>query len=501
MLPQNKRIFDICNITKWHEQGITGKGVKIAVFDSKFNTQSPQAQEMFHGKIIGVNGFDNDKIVSHASSVSHIIHQICPDAMIYCMTPSTESIYWCIENDIDIINVSMKLFRREGFEEALNEFVLKGGWMFSSAGNTDEDRNLGIPAGYENCVAVGAVHLIYPGQSKEYIKRAGYSSFTKEEKEFIWQMVEIMGFAGVYIHSPKTFDTGYTYPFNGTSSSSPWDAGMATLYRQILKENNINIDLNGIRQIIQLNAMDLEEEGYDRFTGYGLFILPEEIPEKEMEKLQLRTGKPDLAVVHHTSVLPKYDAETLYKVCVTNGEYGDYPYNAMVEPCGTRVKGRDMKWRGAHAIVKSDSLVEEQWWNENSLGFAFIWDASKSTGSPIPDVMYRSMAKLLKEYKFKPEEVMQHREISATECPGYYYDHDKLMGYLEDEWMVSNVKVINLAVPSRIESGRTLIPLRDFAEAFGVYVHYDPTTKLITMTKGDETLKHTVGTTQIFKEV
>ena len=273
LLKENKRFAEIAGIDKWHENGITGKGVRIVIFDKRFNTQSPGAQKIYHGKVIGVNGFDNTEISSHASAVAHIIHQVCPDAEIFCMTANTENLLWCIENNIDIINVSMKMFSREGFEEALNEFTVKKGWMLSSSGNTDEDNNLGIPAGYENCVAVGAVHLMGDNYKGDKIKRASYSSFTKEEKEFIWEMVEIMGFSGIYVMTPKypDDDNCYAFPFNGTSGSSPFVAGMAGLYRQIYGK----VSLEQFRDFMRDNAMDLEEEGYDRFTGHGLFILPE----------------------------------------------------------------------------------------------------------------------------------------------------------------------------------------------------------------------------------
>jgi len=275
MLKENKRFFEICGIDKLHKLGITGKGVKIAIFDKKFNTQSDGAKKIYHRKVIGINGFDNNEISSHGSAVAHIIHQTCPDATIYCLTPTTENIIWCVNNNIDIINVSMKLFSKNGFEEALNEFVALGGWMFSSAGNTDEDSNLGIPAGYENCVAVGAVHLMGDNYKGDKIKRASYSSFTKEEKEFIWEMVEIMGFSGIYVMTPKYPDIDnkgnyHSFPFNGTSGSSPFIAGMAGLYKQIFGK----VDLNQFREFLYRHTIDLEEEGYDKETGHGLHIAP-----------------------------------------------------------------------------------------------------------------------------------------------------------------------------------------------------------------------------------
>ena len=270
MLKENKKRFGICNIDTLHNQGITGKGVKIAIFDSKFNTQSEGAKKIYNNKVIGVNGFDNDDISSHASAVVHIIHQICPDSNIYCMTGTTDNLLWCIDNNIDIINVSMKMFKRIGFEEASNLAVDSRMWLFTSSGNYGEEKDIGLPAGYETWVSVGAVHLY----KDEYIKRASYSSYTKENLN-IWEMVEIMGFSGIDVMTPKypnidKYGEYYSFPFNGTSGSSPFIAGMAGLCRQIFGK----ADLSQFRQFLYGNAMDLEEEGYDRKTGYGLFVLP-----------------------------------------------------------------------------------------------------------------------------------------------------------------------------------------------------------------------------------
>lgn len=59
MLEENRLQADICNITAWHNEGILGKGVNVAIFDTKFNTQSENAQKIFNGKIHGRLGFDD----------------------------------------------------------------------------------------------------------------------------------------------------------------------------------------------------------------------------------------------------------------------------------------------------------------------------------------------------------------------------------------------------------------------------------------------------------
>ena len=493
MLLQNKEMFDICNITKWHEQGITGKGVKIAIFDSRFNTQSRQAQEMFHGKIVGVNGFDDkDKIVSHASSVAHIVHQICPDAMIYCMTPSTENIYWCKENNIDIINVSMTLISRIGFEEALNKFAEQYGWMFSSAGNTDEDYNLGIPAVYENCVGVGAVHLMGVSYAGERIKRATYSSFTKEEKEFIWQMVEIMGFAGVHIYSPKTFDTGYAYPFNGTSAASPWDAGMAGLYRQVLNDADIKMSVNGIRQVMQINAMDLEEEGYDRFTGHGLFVLPEEIPIQEVTPM-----KREYIILHNTGAWEK-DFAQVKNYHLSLG-YQDVGYNFGIEYDGKVVQGRSLDIVGAH--TRTDNM------NSRGIGVVLLgnfherylsnghWIEAKQPTQAQLKSLNNLLKDLMAEHDIPIQKILGHNEVkdAKTNCPGKLLDMDQVRLELI-------LMIIKADVAPFIENGRTFLPVRAIAEALGMSVTWIAETQAIILSGNNQRITLKIGSKEIIKE-
>ena len=151
--------------------------------------------------------------------------------------------------------------------------------MFSSAGNDSEENRIARPARFPDAVAVGAVHWNY---STERIAKASYSSYTKEVKDEIERMVEVMGFSSVHTMTPKFPDMGEgkrTFPFNGTSGSSPWAAGMQGLVTQIKK-----MSLEEFRSFKQDNVMDLEDEGYCRRTGYGLYILPDPEEVEDMAK-------------------------------------------------------------------------------------------------------------------------------------------------------------------------------------------------------------------------
>ena len=291
-LEENRRMFDICNITQWHEAGYKGQGIKIAIFDRNFK-DSEEARKLFNNKVRFIDGYGktSDKS-SHGSMTAYIIHQILPEAEIYVMRPRVDNIYWCIENGMDIISVSMTLFQREGFKEASEKAIENDILLLSSSGNNSEEWNIGRPARKKTWIGVGAVHLRNSGSSRERIYRARYSSYTKDEKE-IWEMVEIMGFAGVYILSP----TNQTRPFSyyGTSCACPWVASMSGLLKQIKKFTKKNFrDLD----FIQENVIEIDEEGYSRKTGHGLFRLPDvyELEKKlrEQRRLDIVSEHPDI---------------------------------------------------------------------------------------------------------------------------------------------------------------------------------------------------------------
>lgn len=418
-LQENQRYFEIVGIDKYHQQDIKGQGLKIAILDTRFDTQSIGSKKIYNNKVIGIGEFDNNAVSSHGTATAHILHQILPEAIIYCLKASTESVNWCIENDVDIINISMKLFKREGFEEALNDFVDKGGLVFTSSGNTSEDRTLGIPAKYESCIAVGAVHLRYEGKSNEKIYRADYSSFTKEEKDYIWEMTEVMGFAGIWIMTPKYPEPDHngklhTFQFHGTSCSSPFVTGMAGLVRQV---NRMNID--EFREFIKAHTMDLEEEGWDRFTGHGLFILPNPedidvnryIDAETKEEGDGKIMKPNKIIIHHSATddTPAQNFEGIRNHHINVNGWADIGYHYVIENVNGKyitIPGRAENMAGVHCPGQ----------NSQSLGICLVGDFRKG---PPPKEQLEETARTIKDIYTRHGELPLHGhdEFVDTECP------------------------------------------------------------------------------------
>lgn len=418
MLPQNKRYFDILGISKWHEKGILGQGMKIAVMDSICDVSHPIYNNQV--KVVLYDGKIKKNSFSHGGSVCHILTQVCPESEIYLMRCNTESMQWCLDNNIDVVNISLRNGSSDPkFYELSREALEKGMLLFTSAGNTAE-KGLGPLAKKEDWIAVGAARLMNPGRSAEYITRASYSSISKENAE-IWESVEIVSFSGIDIQSPVN-QRGFA--FTGTSCASPMMAGKAALLKQVTE-----ITQPELREKFPEFAMDLGPKGFDVEFGHGLFILPGTLPALEggKEELKLRKGTIQFAVIHHAAKLNQYTAAEVLRIHKARG-FATYGYNKLIEPDGKVVIGRDPKWRGAHTLTSGS---DPQYWNENALGYCLVWNGEEK---PFPDAMYRSLAKELHKDGFQPAQIRLHREVSATLCPGKHFDKVKLLNYLEMEW-------------------------------------------------------------------
>lgn len=287
MLEENKRIAEITGIDKWRDKGYLGQGIKVAFFDRDFKDTS-EAQKLFNNKLNFAGGYgETDDLSSHGSLTSYTFHQFLPEAEIWILPPLAESLQWCIDNNMDGINVSMGLAGASRFPEEADEAESKGITLVASAGNSSEERRLLLPARKKDFVGVGAVHLRNPDTRDEEIVRARYSQYTEEEKE-VWEMVEVMAFSGIHLLSPHPDASGYIRPFSmtGTSISGP----MFLVKAMLLKQARGKLNQEELRGYIQEYS---KEMGDTRKYGSGLFILPDpqEVEVMPVIDFNLNTGK------------------------------------------------------------------------------------------------------------------------------------------------------------------------------------------------------------------
>lgn len=255
----NREAFDYTNINEWHEQGYTGKGVKILLSDIGY------VWEQYEGfdekvKVINSGNFSQIPTNDHGMYSAQLLHLIAPDAEIY--VTQFPSVIEAIDNDYQIVSSANVLpfdslkKREKQFQQAYE----KGIFMNNAIGNyADDSFNPWALSPY--WWSTGAVDI-----NKGVLKRMDYSSISEHLKSVSLTNLKIK-----YFENGK----GYDIPYTGTSGASQVLSGMVALYYQYYKEQNGYFpSVDEVRRFIIDNSLDLEEEGHDQYTGHGLFVLP-----------------------------------------------------------------------------------------------------------------------------------------------------------------------------------------------------------------------------------
>lgn len=227
------------SFSAWNE-GYTGKDIKVAVLDSGiFNGHEDLP------KVIALGCHDEDltgKNSSHGSHVGGIIGArgnnglggsgIAPEAILYsgCVTPDGNGsdadimagIKKAIEQDVDIINMSLGGIGYSGaFETVIDNAYNSGIAVFAAAGN-DGGRNLFYPAGYNHSIAIAATNADN--------SRASFSNYGSHVK---------LCAPGVNIYSTSNGNPDNYEYMSGTSQATPVVSGVAAVVLgadQTLKE-------------------------------------------------------------------------------------------------------------------------------------------------------------------------------------------------------------------------------------------------------------------------
>lgn len=157
---------------------LTGDNVKVAVLDSGITA----AEDVLVADYIDLTGSSNENpffndATGHGTSIASLIgasgigdmEGIAPGAEIYDvrvldgsniapLSKIIEGIYWCIANDIDIINMSFGTTAYSAsLEQAVDAATEAGIVMVAAAGNNGaEAANIDYPAAFDNVIAVGA---------------------------------------------------------------------------------------------------------------------------------------------------------------------------------------------------------------------------------------------------------------------------------------------------------------------------------------------------------
>lgn len=229
--------------------------VKVAVIDSGMDSTEAFKVERhinFVEEENDINALYED-ISGHGTSIAGIIagdgdiKGINPNVELYslkvldknnksCISRVIEAIYWCIENDINIINMSFGTdMNSDILYHAIREAYDHGILMVASAGNTGD--KVQYPAVYKEVMAVGSVNG--DNEISEYSARGD-----KIDVLAPGEKVETYGGFGGYIVA------------SGTSMAVPHVVGIAS----ILWEKDLSCDSQMIRTIINKSARNIGKD-------------------------------------------------------------------------------------------------------------------------------------------------------------------------------------------------------------------------------------------------
>lgn len=171
-------------------------------------------------------------------------------------------IRYCLENNCDIISMSLGGGYDAEIEAAVKEAVNAGVFVICAAGNSGEvpgQNTVNFPAKLDQTVAVGA-----------YNKRGEIAKFSSRGKE-----VDI-AFPGEEIVS--TWLNGGYRALSGTSMATPYCSGVVALYLELQRtaeRENKPVD-NPVRnnadllQLLKAAAVDKGPSGHDASWGWGI---------------------------------------------------------------------------------------------------------------------------------------------------------------------------------------------------------------------------------------
>lgn len=270
--------------------GYTGKGVKVAVLDTGYTKSS--VHPMLEGKVILSVNFSSspfiDDIVGHSTwcmsciAGKHILtegynlHGIAPDAEIIAVkvlndegngefSSIIEGIHFAVENGANIISMSLGAPYDDNGESPLSQTVdwarSQGVIVCVAAGNsnTNGSPSPNTPGTSKRAITVGSINT-----------KGAHSSFSSMGGASKSPYPTISAYGGDITNGDNNYDesimgafqTGYA-GLRGTSMATPEIAGVCA----ILMEKLGNADL--VEQALLKGAVDIDDPGIDRSTGYG----------------------------------------------------------------------------------------------------------------------------------------------------------------------------------------------------------------------------------------
>lgn len=382
LIEYNKRVYKALGVSKWHEAGITGEGVKVAVigYGACIPEHKPYVTNM--PNVLKGSYHDGDEI----------IHEIAPDAEIFGLNfldknswKFEKCLEWCLDNNIDVICTSIrKNLWNDDCKRLSRELWDNNCIMIDSSDNEYTKNSMKYPALDPHWFCVGAF-------DERANDRAGYSSWG--------DVLDCVMYTGLAVQRAYK----QWIPITHTSGATQPVAGMAALLKQTQ-----NITPEEFKNYIRDNSIRLKSKDWEPHTGWGLFILG------EVEQV----NNPQYIIIHH-SATAQGDAETFRRAHKAKG-WRDVGYhyvigNGTYSGDGEVETGRPENESGAHC--SADGM------NFKSIGICLVgnFDIDKPTIAQM-EALERLCRDIMARYKIPVSKVLGHGEVAATNCPGKNFD-------------------------------------------------------------------------------
>ncbi len=327
----NMRIMGVQNAWK---QNNTGKGVKVAIFDTgvadipalanvkkysfvEDNEETPEDESL----PIDTDGHGTAVAGLIAGQVSTRLNDgylvgVAPDVDLYSvkvfendganMVTILKAVEWAIENNVDMINMSLGTVKDDLIlHQAIKEAYEAGITMVAAAGNDGNAQPVQYPANYQEVIAVSSI---------DQYRKIWRKSNTGKQIEYTAPGVDI-----------NVLDLTKPYTeMSGTSIATPHVVGMIAL----IKQQYPTYTTSELRNVLRNYAMDLGDMGRDSLYGYGLLTTSIKNP-SNVSKLSTLAIKKTSAILHYemaqNTIVPvqKYRLEVTGKkaIITTDNNY------------------------------------------------------------------------------------------------------------------------------------------------------------------------------------
>ena len=304
----NKEAFDFLGITKFHENGYTGKNITIAskemIIEGVFD--DVECDDYF--------STDTSKSAKHGTTVMDYIRQVVPDARkIACdFSGITEKNVWKCEGMEKLLSNPPQVFTSSSYNTSdsqehhmkkYRELREKGCFLVHGAGNDGEEGVLNVVK--NDVFKAVAAYKLYCGKPK---------------KETFSSVGEEVDFASLD-NLRATWDNKR---HTGTSFSAPIFAGMVGLVQDFfISKTGKQLEYEKLLEFIKDNCIDVDEEGKDEKSGYGLFILPDPNSINISKYADVKEEDEHMTTYKTLNDVPTWGKPTIEKLINKNALRGD----------------------------------------------------------------------------------------------------------------------------------------------------------------------------------